>query len=200
MPDPDQNQEKKLSSALSSLTALHRDCGGVLEVVAIGERAIPALKELLFEREPSGLYQVRCRAVQALGMIGAFDVIEEFLRRSKPADDPVERVGDDAVISAAALAMARKGDLRTFTILRGLASRRPLIGVISALASYQRCEAVPVLINALGEDECRHAAESALLSLGSRIGRQLLEATDCFKVSEPSFVVGRHIAQAHARR
>jgi hypothetical protein len=47
---------------------------GDLGETACGNRAIAALRALLFEREPSGLYPARCRAVAALAALGAYDV------------------------------------------------------------------------------------------------------------------------------
>jgi hypothetical protein len=177
LPDPSSHPES-LSVALSKLKSLHRDADGVADVVAIGECAIPALKIILLERESSGLYQVRCRAVEALGLLGAFDVLAEFLRERKPADDPVERLGDDVVISSAARAIALRKDERTFSLLYELAPRRQLNGLIAALASFRRLEAIPVLIGALGEDEVRLAAKTALVSFGWVTRPFLLEAAD----------------------
>jgi HEAT repeat protein len=177
LPNP-RNHPTDLSVALSKLKSLHCDADGVADVVSVGERAIPALKSILFERESSGLHQVRCRAVEALGLLGAFDVLDGFLRDRTPADDPVERLGDDVVISAAARVIARAKDERTFALLYELAARRPLAGLIAALASFQRPEAIPILINALGEDEVRLAAKTALASYGSAARPFLLDAAD----------------------
>jgi hypothetical protein len=77
-------------------------------------------------------HQVRYRAVEALGLLGVFGVLEGFLRKPQ-AGDPVERLGDDAVISAAARAIARRKDENTFVLLCELAMRHPLKGVITAL-------------------------------------------------------------------
>lgn len=177
MPKPSE-EKKSLTAVLSKLTALHR-ADGIAEIVAIGASAIPALKEILFEREPSGLHQVRCRAAEALGLLGAFDVLDEFLRRPQ-ATDPVERLGDDVVVGAAARAIARRKDERTFGLLCELAGKHPLNGVIAALVSFQRPEIIPILVNALGEDEVRLAAETALGSFGSVARHDLLETADRF--------------------
>lgn len=177
------NHPVGLSVALSRLRSLHCDADGVADVVAIGECAIPALKAMLFEREPSGLYQVRCRAAEALGLLGAFDVLEEFLREWKSAADPVERLGDDVVASRAARAISQRQDIKTFALLSELTSRRPLAGLVSALASFRRPEAIPTLIDALGEDETRLAAETGLTCFGEAARPLLLSAADRFKVS-----------------
>jgi hypothetical protein len=51
--------------AIAKLKSLYADDLCIDEVAACGKRTIPALRELLFEREPSGRYQVRRRAVEA---------------------------------------------------------------------------------------------------------------------------------------
>lgn len=175
-----------LATALSKIRALHKDADGIAEVVAIGAAAIPALQQILLEREPSGLYQIRCRVAVALGLLRAFDVLEDFLRKP-PSGDAIERLGDDAVVSTAARAIAQCKDDRTFALLRELAITRPLNGVITALASFKRPEAIPILINALGEDEVRSTAESALASFGCRAQRFLLQAAERFRsTNDPS--------------
>jgi len=166
-----------LAAALSKISALHSDEDGIAELVAIGAPAVQPLRDILLQREPSGLHQVRCRAAQALGLLGAFDVIEEFLRRPRRGD-PVERLGDDVVVSAAARAIARRRDNRTFALLCDLARAHPLNGLLAALASFRQAEAIPVLISALDEDEVRQTAEDALISFGFDARSFLLDAAD----------------------
>lgn len=178
------NHPTDLENALSKLTALDRDAEGVQEVVAVGEGALPALREILFRREPSGLFQVRCRTVEALGQLGAFEILKEFLRERTPAADPVERLGDDVVISSAARWLAWSKDRTTYAFLYDLAVRRPLNGILAALASFRRAEAIPILIDALVEDELRPTAENAILSYGSAARSILLDAADRFKASD----------------
>jgi hypothetical protein len=166
-----------LAAALSKINALHGNGEGIAEVVAVGTPAIPALRDILFQREPSGLYQVRCRAALALGLLDAFDVLDEFLR-GPSRGDPVERLGDDVVVSMAARAIARRKDEKTFALLCDLTRAHPLNGLIAALGSFHRPEAIPILIGALDEDEVRQAAEAELSSLGSNAWPFLLDAAD----------------------
>jgi hypothetical protein len=81
-------------------------------------------------------------------------------------------------VSIAPPAIARRRDERTFSVLYELAARRPLNGLVAALASFRRVEMIPVLIGALGEDEARLVAETALASFGSATRPFLLEAAD----------------------
>jgi HEAT repeat protein len=169
-----------LAAALSKITALHNGAEGVAEIVAVGVPAVPALRDMLFRREPSGLHQVRCRVAEALGLLGAVDVLEEFLRRPRRGD-AVERLGDDVVVSAAARAIARRKDNKTFKLLCELARTHPLNGLISALASFRQPSTIPILIRALDEDEVRQTAQAALASFGPDARPFLLDAIDRFK-------------------
>ena len=80
---------------------------GFWRSVKLGPDVVPALRRLLFAPEASGLYQTRHRATEALAALGAFDVLADFLRSRRPIADPVERVGEEVVIGAAARAIAR---------------------------------------------------------------------------------------------
>jgi hypothetical protein len=71
---------ERLRAAIDKLRSLHDGDRGVIEIAACGRRAIPALRALLFEREPSGLYQPRCQAVKALAALEAYDVLIEYLK------------------------------------------------------------------------------------------------------------------------
>jgi len=161
---PDSDRVKR---AIEKLKSLHDGDRGFIETVACGRRAIPALRELLFEREPSGLFQARCLAARALAGLKAYDVLIEFLEAPREVADPVERVGEDAVINSAARAAAALREPRVFDLLIRLAETRPLPGVIGALKAFSQIEAIPYLIEALAEDESRPEAEAALRNLGS---------------------------------
>jgi hypothetical protein len=162
--------------AVDRLKTLHDDDRGLLQVILCGRRAIPALRNLLFERDPSGLFQVRCRAVQALSCLGAREVLADFLSSHAEAADPVERMGDDAVVNAAALALVPSHDEETFRLLEGLAKMRLRPGVIKALATFRRCDTIPLLISALKDDDSRRPAEAALKQFGIAARQALLVA------------------------
>jgi hypothetical protein len=175
-----------LAQAIARLTSLHDGELGVSEVVTFGDAAVPALRALLFQREPSGLFQIRCRAAEALAALRAYDVLVEFLHDHDAAADPIECLGDDAVINAAARGLKGLRDERVFRLLLHLARRPALTGVIDALAAYRRLEAIPALIAALEEDASRGAAEAALLKIRHAARTALIVAvqkrrpsTDC---------------------
>ena len=163
--------------AIEKLKSLHDGERGLVETVACGRRAIPALRALLFEREPSGLFQTRCLAVKALAALKAYDVLTDFLSTPRGIADPVECVGEDAVINAAARALADPQEEQAFQLLMDLAEAHLLPGVIAALGAFRRAEALPYLVAALAEDESRLAAEAALRNLGSFACQALLVAT-----------------------
>lgn len=165
-----------IQRALDRLKSLHAGDLGVVDITACGRRAIPALRALLLEGESSGIYRPRCRAAEALAALGAHDVLIEFLNSPRDVADPVNRTGEEAVINAAARALVGVNDERIFPLLLDLAKRQPLAGVIDALGSYRRSEAIPCLISALSEDYSRRAAEAALLRLGPRARPALLRA------------------------
>jgi HEAT repeat protein len=160
--DPTQSVEQ----AINRLKSFHGGDAGVLDVVACGQRAIPALRALLFEREPSGLFQSRCRAVEALATLKAREVLIEYLEAKRVASDPVERLGDDAVINAAAQALSGAREERVFQLLLRLAQWPSRAGVIQALGAFGRREALPLLIDAIKDDASRRPAEAALKAMG----------------------------------
>jgi hypothetical protein len=156
----------ELTRALGRLTSLQEGDLGVLDVVACGTRAVPKLRALLFRREVSGLYQPRCRAVEALAALDAHDVLIEFLNTDRDIADPVERAGEDAVINAVARAVCDVRDEAVFRRLLSIAETRWLAGAIDALGSFRRPEALACLTAALGDDLARPAAEDALRQFG----------------------------------
>jgi hypothetical protein len=156
------SQRRDVDQAIRKLKSLHESELGIVEVVACGESALPSLRALLFQREPSGLFQARCRAVNALDALGAFDVLIEYLSVEYPAVDPIEKLGDDAVVNCAARAVAKTRDDRVFALLLRLAKRPFLSGVIGALGAFGRVEAIPALVAALEEDVSRKVAEFML--------------------------------------
>jgi HEAT repeat protein len=170
------SKERDVEQAIRKLKSFREGEQGILDVIACGGKAIPALRRMLFEREPSGLFQVRCRVVAALAALKAHEVLIDFLEADRGIADPVERLGEDAVINCAARALANVRERRALEVLLVLASRPALTGVIAALGALKKAEAIPVLIDALEDDASRATAESALKKLGSTARNALLAA------------------------
>ncbi len=164
---PDRRAEGcALDRALADLRALARTDRGVLEAIACGPIAIPALRSILFAREPSGLFTPRCAAVEALAALGAEDVLIEFLSAPHEIADPVARVGTEAVMDCTARALLRCPDPRLPVLLLRLAETRLLPGAIEWLGAHGRIAALPCLIRALGDDVAWPSAIQGLHSLG----------------------------------
>ena len=169
-------EPKRFERAIAKLKSLQDGDTGVIDAIGCGKQAVPVLRQILFERERSGLYQVRCRAVEALAGLGASDVLIEFLEIDRIITNPVERVGEDAVINAAARALPNVRDPHVFARLLRLAHHTHLTGVIRALGTSGRAEAIPALIAALEDDASRPTAETALRTFGRRTRGALLNA------------------------
>jgi HEAT repeat protein len=166
---------RDLQCAIERLKSLHDGDLAITDVVAYGKDAIQPLREVLFRREPSGLFDVRCRVVDALATVGAYDVLIDFLSAPHAVSDPVEAVGDDAVVNAAALVFVNRRDERVFPILLRLAERPCLTGVIAALGAFGRTDAIPRLVDTLAEDASRRIAEAVLRSFGAAARQSLLD-------------------------
>jgi hypothetical protein len=166
---------REVRRALDRLQSLHDGDLGVVDITACGRRAIPALRALLLEGPSSGIYQPRCRAVEALAALGAHEVLMEFLSAPREVADPVDRTGEEAVVNAAARALVGLDDERIFPLLARLAEMRPLAGVVEGIGSFARLESVPHLVRALAEDHTRGVAEEALLRLGPRVANSLVD-------------------------
>lgn len=164
-----------VQDAVRKLQSFHEGDIGFVETVAYGRLAIPALRAILLAREPSGLYETRRRAVEALARLHADDILIEFLNAPLDTTDPVEQTGEEAVINAAARALAESADSRVTPLLLELAERAPLAGIVEALGKRRCVDALPYFIKALAEDFTRPAAEAALRNLGPAARAALLE-------------------------
>lgn len=165
-----------IGQAIAKLKSLHAGDEGVVETLICGKAAVPALREVLFGRETSGIFEPRCRAAMVLGKLGAHDALIDFLERDRAIADPVERQGDDAVTDAAASALAGVRDERAFQALMKRAGKASLTEVIDALGRFDRIEAVPFLLNALEDDRSRPVAEDALRRQGIAARSLLVES------------------------
>jgi HEAT repeat protein len=181
--DPDDVAERKLGNAIAALASLEGGEEGVIAVLGFGAAAIAPLGSLLFQRERSGIYQPRCRAAKALGFLGAYNVLREFLTLRREIEDPVERTGEDAAINAAARALAGARDEPDFELLLAVLRWRILPGVIEAAGAFNRPEAIPLFIGGLAEDDCCLAAAEALRRLGRTAEQALIRCAAAVPVA-----------------
>ena len=166
----------RIEHAVGQLKSLHDGDSGFLEVVELGPDVVPALRRLLFEPEPSGLHQVRGRAAEALAVLGAFDVLADFLRSRQPIVDPVERLGEEVVTGAAARAIARLRKEWVYRLLGDLAAHYCVAGVLAGVGSFIVRSSIEIFIRALSEDEVRLTAEAILRGFGRAVRPALIAA------------------------
>jgi hypothetical protein len=175
---PPEYRGSAIENAIGKLKSFYDGDIAIQTVVECGHGAISKLRALLLQRESSGLFQARVRAVEALSALGAHKVLLEFLKMERQLGDPVERLGEDAVINAAARALAYRNDPGLFEVLTRLACRPCLTGVIFTLGTFRKAEVIPLLIEALSEDASRLTAERALVRMGTAARTALTEIAD----------------------
>jgi hypothetical protein len=128
------------------------------------------------EGRPSGVYQPRRMAVEALAGLEARDALLEYLRSDRPIPDAVARMGEEAVQNAAAAALKQWPSDEVYEVLIGILQRRPLPGAVETLGELGRTEAAPYIIAALEDDVCRATAEEALRKMGGAAASELILA------------------------
>jgi hypothetical protein len=190
--------DEEVRHLVDSLNSLREGELGVTMLVAVGERAIPSLREFLLFGRRRSIPEPRQRAVRALAELGAKGVLLEYLRAPRHVTDAVVRFAEEAVENTAARALGKWQSEDVFQVLLDIASKRALPGAIETLGMFQRPEAIPCLINALGDDFGRRAAEDALRSVGEAAIPGLVEAArtpDPSRQSEsPSSILRRRRA------
>lgn len=164
---------------LSFVSELESLSGGDLTVallVGCGQRAVGPLRQFLLNGRPRGIFQPRQRAVEALGQLGATNVLVEYLSYKRNIADAIVRFGEEAVESSAARELARWQSDEIFYFLLKLGQERMLPGVVDALGSFGRPEAAAVFLKALRDDVCRPIAEEALRRIARETKQELIAA------------------------
>lgn len=159
---------------IERLTSLVDGHEASMELAGFGTAAIEPLRQFLSEKAPSGIFQPRQWAIEALAAIGAKDVLVDYLAQDEHIVDPVVRHGEDAVRNTAARLVARWKTDDVFHLLLALSQKRVLPGVVDALGLFGRPEALPILERALEDDVARPAAEKALVQFGSQATEALI--------------------------
>lgn len=157
----------KIEKLVQGMRSLNGGGNAMFSVMDYGTAAIPALRKLLYERDASGIFEPQVRAVKALAAIGARNVLFEFLGAPHDVSDPVMRLGEEAVINAAARALIGWRSKEFYELLKRIARHQLLPGIVEALAEFGGNEAIPILVAALGEDFSRSAAEDGLVKIGA---------------------------------
>jgi hypothetical protein len=168
---PGDPEVRRLIAGLQSLIDGQSAIG---ELAACGPRAIAPLREFLLSGRVVSVPQPRMWAVEALGLLGARDVLIEYLQAPARVVDAQLQFAEDAVRNTAGRCLSAWRDNQTFDVLLDLCKKRNLPGVIETLAGFERAEAIPCLDRALEDDLCREAAEDGLRRLGPRARSALL--------------------------
>ena len=134
-------------------------------LVACGKPAIGPLEHLLLRGAARTISLPRCRAVRALGDLGAREILAAYLDNAHLPSDSVVLFAEDAVRSAVARELLRWKSDETFRTLLNAAERRTTMGLIEALGEFRRSAAIPLLFQTLEDDLCRNAAFAALLKM-----------------------------------
>lgn len=132
------------------------------QLIAIGQLAVPCLERFLLDSPPRSLSLPRCRAVRALGELGACStLIAYFQRYTRPADATV-LFAEDAVRSAAAEELLHCQGEAAFPVLRNAVRERATSGLVRSLGEFRRPDAIPAFFELLEDDLCREVAKEAL--------------------------------------
>jgi hypothetical protein len=131
-------------------------------LVAMGPPTIPWLERFLLEGPARTIALPRCRAVHALGELGAQQVLLSYFRQHRHPADPAVLFAEDAVRSAAAEELAKHPSEQVYGVILDAAQERITGGLIRALSEFGRAEGIPVLFSALDDDLCREDARTAL--------------------------------------
>jgi hypothetical protein len=177
------DNEAGIESLVRGLFSLTEGELSIAALVGVGEPAVPALRRVLLEGQPSTVYLPRQRVVRTLAELGALGALREYLLRDKSLADPELRLAEEAVENTAARELARDPSDENFEVLRALAMQRKLPGAIEALAQFRREAAAPVLVAALESDFCRTAAAEGIVPIYKAAVPYLI---DCVRSPEPS--------------
>jgi HEAT repeat protein len=173
---PGDDRELAIRRLVGKLDSLLEGEQAAASLVAFGPAAIGPLRHFLMEGRPSGIYQPRRWAVDALAGLQAKDVLIEYLRNDRFIPDAVARMGEEAVQNAAAAALKNWPGEDVYAVLTGILQRRHLPGAVATLGELRHTEAIPLIIAALEDDVCRSAAEDALRQMGQAAVPELMFA------------------------
>lgn len=154
--------DAQIEHLISELDSLMDGELAAAKLVAHGACAIPYLERFLLRGPARTVALPRCRAVCALGELGACDALVSYLREYKPPCDPEVLFAEDAVRSIVGQVLFRWRSEEVFEALLTATKQRATRGLILALGEFRRPETVPLLFAALEDDFCREDAKDAL--------------------------------------
>lgn len=131
-------------------------------LIAIGQGSVPFLEQYLLDGRPRSLPLPRCRAVRALGELGAWSILIAYFRQYRRPEDAAVLFAEDSVRSVAAQQLMRWKSDEIYRTLLDASRQRVTSGLILALGEFRRPESVPSLFAAMEDDLCREEAKEAL--------------------------------------
>lgn len=176
-----------LSKLITGLHSLIEGPAYLGQLIAYGPGAIPALSGLLLRGKPSSVYQPRQLVVEALGALGAFDVLLSYLQHPLDIPSTIVRHAEEAVQNTAARELAACRNEEVYTVLLDCLRTHSLPGVVETIGSFHRPETASYLIDCLEDDVCRSAAVEALGGFGDSIRELLVESASIRNPPLPDF-------------
>ncbi len=152
----------QIDRLIAALDSLQEGDLAVDMLIACGPSAIPYLADFLLKGSPRTVALPRCRAVRALGELGARETLIAYFRDYERPPDSAVLFAEDAVRSAAARELARWNSEEVFRVLLEAAAERVTSGLALALGEFRRPESIPLLFDVLEDDLCRQEAMSSL--------------------------------------
>jgi hypothetical protein len=162
---------------IEKLESIHESDRGAAELIAMGYRAVPALRDFLLNGRPSTVFQPRMVAVEVLGKIGGKEVLLEYLKAPSHTSDPATRFAEEAVRSTAARELARWPGEDVAVTLIDVMREKPLPGACDAAGQLRLNSAAPYLVDALADDVNRPRAINALRRILPGAKPLLIETT-----------------------
>ncbi|HTV14843.1 MAG TPA: HEAT repeat domain-containing protein [Acidobacteriaceae bacterium] len=155
-------QAAEMESLISALESLVDGAAAAERLIAAGPAAIPWLERFLLNGPARTVALPRCRAVHALGELGAQGTLLAYFGQHRHPEDAAVRLAEDAVRSAAAEELAKHKCDEVYKALLDAATNRITGGLIRALSEFRRAKGIPILFTALDDDLCREEARAAL--------------------------------------
>jgi HEAT repeat protein len=159
------NPTAEMGNLIAALESLVDGEAAAERLIAAGPAAIPWLERFLLTGPARTVALPRCRAVHALGELGAQGALFAYFRQHHHPEDAAVRLAEDAVRTAAAEELAKLKSNDVYEALLDAARDRITGGLIRALAEFRRAESIPVLFAALDDDLCREEARAALRTM-----------------------------------
>ena len=160
-----QDSDQAIEQLIPRLDSLLDGDRAAAMLVAIGAASVPHLERYLLSGLPRTIALPRCRAVRALGELGARETLISYFRDLALPEDSAILFAEDAVRSEAAQELLRWKTDETFAVLLAAIKTRATAGLVRGLGEFQRPEAVPVFFDLLEDDLCREESKEALLKV-----------------------------------